>query len=136
MAAAPAFIATPKNPVVAFANADGTAFKTVMSAGALGSRLDALIGSNTDAAVATVMQLAIRKSSIDYVIGEVTIAAGAGTNGATASTALLNATNIPGLGTTENGGLYLETGCDLRARPKVAVAGVNGIQLIGLGGDY
>lgn len=136
MSASPSFIATPRNPIQSFANADSTTFKSVFSAGASGSRLDSLIGTNTDTTAAYVVQLAIQKSSVDYVIGEVTVPIGAGTNGSAKSVAMLNSTDIPGLAYTENGALYLETGCVLRARMKTAVAGVFAVQLVGIGGDY
>lgn len=136
MSASPSFIATPRNPVQSFANADSTTFKSVFSAGASGSRLDSLIGTNTDTTAAYVVQLAIQKSSVDYVIGEVNIPIGSGTNGSAKSVAMLNSTDIPGLTYTENGSIYLETGCVLRARVKTAVAGVYTVQLAGVGGDY
>lgn len=136
MSASPSFIATPRNPAVAFANADGTSFKSLFSAGSSGSRLDTLIGTNTDTTAAYVVQFAIQKSSVDYVIGEVNIPIGSGTNGSAKSVAMLNATDIPGLTYTENGSVYLETGCVLRARVKTAVAGVFAVQIVGVGGDY
>jgi hypothetical protein len=135
MAASPAFVASPKNPAVAFANADATAFKTLMTAGTSGSRLDSLIASSTDT-VSNVMQLAVTKSAVDYVIGEVTIPANAGTNGTVKSVAVINPTDIPGLTYTEGGALYLESGVVLKARMKTAVAGAFGVQLLGQGADY
>lgn len=136
MSASPSFIATPRNPAVAFANADGTGFKTVFAAGTSGSRIDTLIGTNTDTGVATVVQLAILKNGVTYVVGEVTVPANAGTNGTVKSVAMLNPTDIPGLAYTENGAVYLETLCALQARCKVAVAGVFAVQIVGVGGDY
>jgi hypothetical protein len=135
MSAAPSFIATPRNPVVAFANADGTSFKSIMTAGALGSRLDTLMASSSDT-VSNILQLAVQKSGVDYVIGEVTVGALAGTNGVAKSVAALNPTDIPGLTYTENGAIYLETGAVLRGRMKTAVAGAFAVQLTGIGGDY
>lgn len=135
MSSTPAFIASPKNPAVAFANADGTTFKTLMTAGASGSRLDSLIASSTDT-VSNVLQLAVTKSGVDYVIGEVTIPANAGTNGTVKSVAVLNSTDIPALAYTEAGALYLETGSVLKGRMKTAVAGAFAVQLMGQGGDY
>ena len=73
---------------------------------------------------------------MDYVIGEVTIPANAGTNGVVKSVAVLNPTDIPGLIYTENGALYLATGVVLRARMKTAVAGAFTVQLTGAAGDY
>jgi hypothetical protein len=135
MSSSPSFIASPKNPAVAFGNADGTTFKTLMTAGSSGSRLDTLIATSYDA-VANVMQLAITKSSVDYPLGEVAIPANAGTNSSVKSVACLNATDIPGLAYTENGALYLESGVTLKARMKTAVAGAFTVQLIGIGGDF
>lgn len=135
MGAAPSFIATVKTPVVAFANADSTTFKAIMTAGASGSRLDSLIASSSDT-VSNVLQLAVQVSAVDYVIGEVTIPANAGTNGTAKSVAVLNATDIPGLAYTENGALYLATGAALRGRMKTAVAGAFVVHLTGAGGDY
>jgi hypothetical protein len=135
MASSPAFISSPKNPAVAFANADGTSFKTIMTAGASGSRLDSLVGSSSDT-VSNVLQLAVQKSGVDYVVGEVTIPANAGTNGTVKSVACLNATDLPGLAYTENGAVYLENGAVLRGRMKTAVAGAFVVHLTGFGGDY
>lgn len=136
MSASPSFIATPKTPAVAFANSDGTAYKSVLAGGANGSRIDTLFGTNSDTGVATVIQLCLTKSGVDYVIGEVTIPANAGTNGTVKSVAILNPTDIPGLTYTENGALYLEVGTSLRARCKVAVAGAFAVQISGVAGDY
>jgi hypothetical protein len=121
---------------VSFANADSTNFKTVHSAGASGSRIDSIIGSNSDAANAYVLQLSVQISAVDYIIGEVTIPIGAGTNGSTKSVAVLNPTDIPGLAYTEAGALFLATGAVLRAKCKTAVAGGNLVQLRGVAGDY
>jgi hypothetical protein len=136
MASSPSFIATPKTPVVSFANADGTAFKSVFTGGSLGSRLDSISVSNSDTVNAYVIQFAMQKSGIDYVLGEVSIPLGAGTNGTAKSVAALNPTDIPALTYTESNAMYLESGAILRARVKSAVAGSSTVQLVGIGGDY
>lgn len=136
MSATPQFIATVKSPATSFANADASSFKTVHAAGTLGSRIDTLIGTNTDTSNAYVIQLAVQISGVDYIIGEVTIPIGAGTNGSAKSVAVLNSTDIPALAYTENGALYLASGAILRAKSKTTVAGSNVLQLIGVGGDY
>lgn len=136
MAAAASFIATPKTPVLGFANADGTAFKTLMTAGALGSRIDSVIASTTDAANPYVLQLAVQVSAIDYIIGEVLIPAGAGSNGTTKSVAAISSLNIPALANTESESLFLAAGASLRARLKTPAAGSTFVQLVGIAGDY
>lgn len=59
MSSTPSFIATPQNPAASFANADSTTFKTLMTAGSSGSRVDTLFAANSDAANAYVVQLAL-----------------------------------------------------------------------------
>lgn len=135
MSSTPAFVAIPKNPVAAFVNADGTTFKSLLTGAAAGSRIDTLIASNTDTTAAYVVQLAIQKSGVDYVLGEVTVPIGSGTNGAAKSVALLNPTDIPGLTYTENGSVFLESSAILRARVKTAVGGSYTVQIVGVAGD-
>lgn len=136
MSASPSFIGTLQTPAAQFQNADGTTFKTLLTAGASGSRVDSLFASNSDTGSAYVVQLALQKSAVDYVIGEVNVPLGSGTNGTAKSVALLNPTDIPGLAYTEAGALFLASGVALRARVKTAVAGSSAVQIIGCAGDY
>lgn len=136
MSSNPSFVSTVQTPAAQFVNADGTTFKTVMTAGSNGSRVDSLIATNTDGTNAYVVQLALQKSGVDYVLGEVNVPLGSGTNGTAKSVALLNSSDIPGLAYTEGGALFLASGVALRARPKTAVAGSNTLQIVGVAGDY
>lgn len=136
MAANPSFVSTPQNPAVQIQNADATAFKTLYTAGSSGGRVDALIATNTDTANAYVVQLALQKSGVDYVLGEINVPIGAGTNGTAKSVALMNSTDIPGLAYTEAGALFLASGVALRARTKTTVAGSNTVQIVGVAADY
>lgn len=136
MAANPSFVSTPQNPAAQFQNADGTTFKTLFTAGSSGGRVDSLIATNTDTANAYVVQLALQKSGVDYVLGEVSVPLGSGTNGSAKSVAVMNSTDVPGLAYTEAGALFLASGVALRARVKTAVAGSNTVQIIGIAGDY
>ena len=140
MAANPNFAGTLQTPAVSFANADGTTIKTILTAGATagasGSRIDTLFATNTDTGNAYVLQLSIQKSGVDYIIGEVNVPLGAGTNGSAKSVAVLNSTDIPGLAYTEGGALYLATGASLRAKCKTTVAGANTVSISGCAVDY
>lgn len=136
MGTTPQFIASAKTPTASIANVDGVSFKTVYAPGASGGRIDSLSISNADAANPYTVQLAVQKSTVDYVLGEVVIPAGAGTNGSVKSVAALNPTDIPGLIYTEGGALFLEAGAVLRARSKTAVSGVNQLHFIGVAGDF
>ena len=135
MAATASFIAAPKNPAAQFANADGTNFKGLITGGTLGSRVESLICATTDQTNASIVQLALQVGGVDFVIGEVTVPPGSGTNGSTKTVALLNSIDIPGLN-TDTGALFLASGVTLRARPKAAVAGANTLQIVGVAGDY
>jgi hypothetical protein len=136
MSATPSFIASPQTPTGQFENADGTSFKTLYTAGSSGGRVDTLIATNTDTVAAYVVQLALQISRVDYVIGEVSVPIGAGTNGSAKSVAMLNQTDIPGLAYTESGALYLASGVALRARVKTTVSGSFKVQIVGAAGDY
>lgn len=137
MAATASFIATPKTPVAAFVNADGTSFKTLVTAGTSGTRVDSIAAANGDAANAYVLQLAVQVSGVDYVLGEVAVPIGAGTNGVAKSVALLNPGDIPALSFCESGALWLAVGASLRIRTKTAISGANVLHVIGVAaGDY
>lgn len=136
MASNPSFIATVKTPVLSIVNGDGTAFKTLYTAGVNGGRVDAVAAINTDAGSAYALQLAIQVSGVDYEIGEVAVQAGAGTNGAQKSASLLNSTDLPFLAVTESGALFLAAGASLRVRSKTAVSGSNALRFAGVAGDY
>ena len=135
MAANASFVGTIITPVVSLANADGTGFKTFAAAIAAGQRLDVISATNSDAAVTTVLQFAIQVSGVDYVIGEVSVPAGAGTNGTAKAVNVLNDTDMPQFANTIKVA-FLSGGAALRVRAKVAVAGGNTIHLVGMGGSY
>lgn len=137
MAATASFVAISKTPVLSIVNADSTAFKTLISGAALGTRIDSIVATNGDAGNANVLQIAVQVSGVDYVIGEVPLPAGAGTNGTVKSVAVLNPVDIPGLLYSESGALWLASGATLRARVKTAVAGANQVHLVAVAaGDY
>lgn len=136
MASSPQFVATPRNPTGSVVNANGTNFQTIFTAGASGARIDSVFATNTDVANAYIVQVAVQKSGVDKPLGEVTIPAGAGTNGAAKSVALLNETDLPAIAYCESGALFLEAGCSLRVRTKSTVSGSNSVDFVGVAGDY
>lgn len=135
MSANPQFVSTVRTSPAILANADALAFKTLFAAGASGSRVEIASITNGDAASAYVVQVAIRSGSADYVIGEVPVPAGAGTNGTAKAVSLLDAAHLPALAGTL-GTLYLGAGAELRVRAKTVVAGANALHLVAHGGDY
>lgn len=135
MSTTPAFISAPKSPATQVVNATGTVYVTLMTAGANGSRVDAGFITNSDASNAYVAVIAVRVGSTDFPIGEVPVAAGAGTNGTTKAVSLLNTTDLPGL-TNTDGVLYLGASCELRVKAKTLVSGANTLTFVATGGDY
>lgn len=135
MAANPIFVSGPRTVVASIANADSTTFKDLFAAGSSGSRVDLCSIANSDASNAYTVQVAIRMGSTDYVLGEVAVPAGSGTNGSAKSVNLLDDTNIPALANTLEV-LFLESGATLRVKSKTAVSGSNTLQFIATGGDY
>lgn len=136
MSANPIFFGTIKNWQAFVQNSDGTAFVSFIAAAGSGSKVESISVCNSDAAVGTVLQIAVTFGANDYIIGEVAIPAGAGTNGSTKAVDMLNETDLPWIrndGT--NRYLYLASGGTLKIKAKVAVAGVNKIHLFAQGGD-
>jgi hypothetical protein len=135
MSSTPQFISTVRTAAASIANGDGTAFKSFFVAGASGSRVDAASITNSDAANAYVVQVAVKIGGTDYVVGEVTVPVGAGTNGSAKAVNLLDSTYLPQLAATL-GVLYLGAGAELRLRAKSVVAGSNSLTFVAHGGDY
>lgn len=135
MSSSPNFVATARTTAVSIANADGTTFKTLLAAGAAGSRVDAVSLTNSDSANAYTVQVAIKLGAADYVIGEVPVPAGAGTNGAAPAVSLLDSAYLPALANTLNV-QFLGAGAELRVRAKSLVSGSNTLAIVATGGDY
>jgi len=137
MATQPQFPGTIKSAAVQIASADGTNFKDLFTAGASGSKVESISACNTDAANAYVIQFAVNVGGTDYVIGEVNVPAGAGTNGTTKAVNVVNQTDLPwvkddGVRTY----IYLANGDKLRVRSKTTLSGSNTVDLFVQAGDF
>ena len=135
MSFTPSFVATPKSPAIQIANADAASYKTLYSAGSNGSRVD--LGSivNSDASNAYVLKVAVKVGSTDFPIGEVSVPAGAGSNGSAKAVSLLNTTDLPQL-VGSDGVLFLQASSELRVGAKTTVSGSNTLTVFAQGGDY
>jgi len=126
------------NKVTQFVNADGTNAKTIFTAGADGSRVYALIATSTDTS-ARIMRFSIYDGVTRNIIGAVTLAIGAGTNGTAASVALLQNSLFQNIvGVDANGVPYIdmESGWTLEANATVAVTAATTVAITALGYDY
>lgn len=136
MAQNPLFVGTIKTPVAQIQNSDGTNAVTFFTAGVSGSKLEAIAATSTDTS-AVVVQAIITVSSVDYVVGEINIPAGSGTNGTSEAVDVLNVTDLPWLtGDGVNQCLLLASGVPLKFKAKTTVTAGKIIQLFGQGGDF
>lgn len=126
----PIFPGTVTTDAVRFENADGTTAKTLLTAGASGTRVDAITVTSTDTAART-LTLGLLKGEVTYRIGEIVVPIGAGTNG-TEKPADGFTLAIPFIG----GSINLEAGCSLTVAAQVAVTAGKAIAVVALGGDY
>jgi hypothetical protein len=135
MTANPVFISNVKNAVARVQNADGTAFVTALTPGSSGSRLRSLMATSDDTS-ARVLQLAITISTVDYIIGEVNVPAGAGTDGSTPGVNLLESTKMPFLQSDGvNRFMDIASGSVLKVKSKSAVTAGKTVYVLGEYGD-
>ncbi len=136
MANAPVFPGVVKTAAADIDNADGTTAVTLITAGASGAKVESISVTSTDTGAVTV-QLIASVASVDYTIGEVTIPAGAGTNGSTKAVDLLNATDLPWLRSDGvNRYVLLGAGVALKVKAKAAVTAGKVIHLFAQAGDF
>ena len=136
MAQAPIFPGTVKTPGARIQNSDGTSAVTVMTAGTSGAKIESIAATNTDT-VPIILQIVATISAVDYTLGEVSIPAGAGTDGTTKAVDLLNVTALPWVRNDGvNAYMLLEAGAILKAKAKTAVTAGKVIHLFAQGGDF
>lgn len=104
--ATPSFPQLPKNGLFQIVNGTGTAFSTVYTGGANGSKITSLMATSNDTAAHDI-QIAITNGGVNYVIGTVSVAIGAGNTSGVNATNLLNTTNMPGLPLDTDGNPYI-----------------------------
>ena len=114
-------------------NADGTAEKPLVTAGANGTRIDAVSITSTDTATVT-LTVMLHDGTTSYAVGEIAVPAGAGTNGSTPAIKGLSAGSLPWL--DASGSLFLKTGWSLRVAAKGAVTSGATVALVAFSGDY
>jgi hypothetical protein len=136
MSATPAFAATPRAGLVQIANADASNQKDVLSAGANGTKVTALMAASDDTS-ARVVQVSILRSATNYVLGSVSVAAASGTDGATAAVDLLKALLLPGLPVDADGQhyLFLESGDKLQVKSLATVTSAKLVHVTAVAAD-
>jgi hypothetical protein len=135
MANAATFVGTPRLGLVQIVNADASAQKTVLVAGAAATKVASLLASSTDTS-ARVLTVSILRSAVNYVLGAMTVPITAGTDGVTATTNLLSL--IPGLPVDNDGQPYvfLAVGDTLQVSSGTTVTAAKAISISAIGGDF
>lgn len=128
MATKPSFPGTPVVYPVKLQNADGTGFKDFLTSPTGGVMLGRIRVASDDTA-AVVLQFAYNVSATDYVLGEVSIPAGAGTNGTTPWVDVLAQLNL-------DDAINLPAASKLRVKAKTAVTAAKTIDLVAEGGQF
>ena len=113
----PMFIQTITTGVQQVLPADTTTLKTLITAGAQGSRVFSIVVASTDTTTRD-LQLWLTRSATNYLIGTVNIPLSAGNINSAPSISILNNTQMPGLPLDANGNPYI----DLKASDMLAIA--------------
>lgn len=129
-------ISTVRDLPMTVTSADGTTKKSLATGVAAGTRIKSLIATSDDT-VARVFQLIKTVSAVDYILGEINIPIGAGTDGATAAVDVFAGTLLKGLQTDGiSKWIELANGTSLALRPKVAVTAGKTIYFTAEAGDF
>jgi hypothetical protein len=133
----PVLVQTPKITPAAFTNADSAnAKKTIVTAGADGTKVVAVVAASTDTSARTA-QLWLTRSATSYLLGSKTVAIGAGSDGASASANLLEllAAALP----LDNDGQHyvlLESGDTLQVSFTAQVTSTKEIDVTAIAGNF
>jgi hypothetical protein len=130
----PIYPLTVQSAAVSFVNADGTAEKTLVTAGSNGSRIDSVAIASDDTS-ARVFNVYINNGSTSYRVGTVNVPITAGTDAAaTPPVSLLTTGNLPWL--DSSGSIFLKAGWKLNVAAQVAVTAAKTISFVASYGDY
>jgi hypothetical protein len=133
----PVLVQTPKLGLAQIVNADASNKKTVVTAGANGSKLTALTACSDDTS-ARIVQVIVTRSATDYILASVPVPAGSGTDGSAAAVNLLNATILPGLSIDNDGQryLFLESGDTLAVKATTTVTAAKTVAIAAGFGNF
>ncbi len=124
----PIFPLTPKTSPATIVNADSTTKKTLFTAGANGSKLDAVKVLSDDTATVTLSFYAT-KSGTDYLIGTVAISPGTGVTAGTSPADALEYIN-------DGYALAIEAGVIIKVTASAAVTSGKTVTVIAHSGDF
>lgn len=127
MSQTPSFPGTPYDVGVKVQAADATNYKDFVPNVTGGVMIGSIRAANQDAVNARVLVFAKNIGGVDYVLGEVSVPAGAGTNGATPWVDVLALLNL---------GVAINVAATSKLRVKAKVAVTSDIELVAEGGQF
>jgi hypothetical protein len=130
----PIFLNVPSTVNQSIANADTTTAKVMATAGADGGAVMRMSATTTDTSD-VIAVLTIDDGSVTIVLGEVTVPAGAGTDGSTPAVNLLSTLAMPGA-FQNDGSLILGPAAVLSVGAKATVTSTKTLDISAQGGDY
>lgn len=135
MSGTPTFISTIKDAATSLINADGTAFKTLLAGSGSGQRIRSIQITSDDTAQVT-LQFCKTIGAVDYILGEIVVAIGSGTNGTAPAVNGLDPLRMPGL-QTDGIRSFLDLGnaSTLKVKSKVAVTAAKTVNVVAEYGD-
>lgn len=125
----PIFELTPINAGITIVNADSTNLKTILTAGADGTRIDGILVSSNDTAAVN-LAFYINDGVSDLYIGNVVVAIGSG------YTTVVRVDALATLRPASINALILGAGYVLKANAVVAVTAAKTVTIVAVGGDY
>lgn len=137
MSAIPTLISTVRDVAIKIQNADGTANKSLgVAPVAAGTRIKALHITSDDTAAQT-LQLIKTIGGVDYILGEIAVPIGSGTDGATNAVNGLSGARLPALQTDGvSKWLDVASGTTINIKSKTAVTAGKTIYISAEIGDF
>jgi len=134
----PIFPQTIKSSEVQILPADTSSLKTLYTAGANGSRIEAIYATNTDTAAAYAIQLTVVESATNYLLGTINLPLSSGNTTAAPTVNLFNAGTQLVLNKDSDGNpyIYLESGAVLKVNSTTTVNSGKILSFVANGGDY
>ena len=129
----PIFQKAPKVSGITIVDTDTTTLKTSFTAGTEGALVDNVSVTSDDTSAVTLV-ISINDGTTDFLIGEVVVPIGAGTDGTTPAVNLFDANALPFL--QEGGGIPLNANFLLKVNAKATVTAAKTVTLVAFGGDY
>ena len=95
----------PQLGLIQIANGDASSQKTLMTAGANGSKVTGIIFSSTDSTARNI-QVSVSNGSTNFILGTVVVPITAGTDGVTPAVSFFNSALVPGYPVDNDGQSY------------------------------